>query len=516
MRNAEVIRQWKILKTIEAGRFTSSAKLAEEHGVTERTIRRDIEALQEAGFPLYDDRHDGKKVWRLVEGYQQRLTQSFTLAELAALYFSRNMLAFLRGAPFSQDLESAFHEDPRGAAREEPAVPLAHPGPLHGAARSVEGLLEEAGRDRGAHRRDAPPAAGDDRVLLLQQQADEGLHRRPVPARLLPRRPLPVRARARVRRGAHVRRRADPEDRGARPGLRDAGRLQPVGVRALGVRDLRRQGADGRAPLLAGDGRLHPRAQLAREPGARRRARRRRAPHDGGRAGVRAQGLGQGLPAARPGRAPAEPARRDRARALRGAGSPSRPRADPGARMGHGMAALETFPNRHPGRDYTIRHISPSSRRCARRPASPTSARSPSRYVADRRCVELKSLKLYLQAYRTQGIFYEARDERDPRRPRGRARAAADRGHGRVQRARRDLLGRDGHLRGPPPGPEKRNESPHDLREPLRRGRASPGRDPRRREAPREGHQDHVRQARRGRARRGGREARDGGVASSC
>jgi predicted DNA-binding transcriptional regulator YafY len=108
MRNAEVIRQWKILKTIEAGRFTSSAKLAEEHGVTERTIRRDVEALQEAGFPLYDDRHDGKKVWRLVEGYKQRLSQSFTLSELAALYFSRNMLAFLRGAPFAQDLESAF------------------------------------------------------------------------------------------------------------------------------------------------------------------------------------------------------------------------------------------------------------------------------------------------------------------------------------------------------------------------------------------------------------------------
>ena len=108
MRNAEVIRQWKILKTIEKGRFTSSAKLAAEHGVTERTIRRDVEALQEAGFPLYDDRADGKKVWRLVEGYKQKLAQGFTLSELAALYFSRNMLSFLGGAPFGQDLESAF------------------------------------------------------------------------------------------------------------------------------------------------------------------------------------------------------------------------------------------------------------------------------------------------------------------------------------------------------------------------------------------------------------------------
>jgi proteasome accessory factor B len=108
MRNAEVIRQWKILKTIEAGHFTSTAKLATAHGVTERTIRRDIEALQEAGFPLYDDRADGKKVWRLVEGYRQRLAQGFTLSELAALHFSKNMLSFLGGAPFGQDLESAF------------------------------------------------------------------------------------------------------------------------------------------------------------------------------------------------------------------------------------------------------------------------------------------------------------------------------------------------------------------------------------------------------------------------
>jgi predicted DNA-binding transcriptional regulator YafY len=108
MRNAEVIRQWRILKRIEAGRYTSAQDLAEEHSVTERTIRRDIEALQEAGFPLYDERSDGRKVWRLIDGYKQRLTQTFTLAELSALYFSKNLMSFLGGAPFAQDLEQAF------------------------------------------------------------------------------------------------------------------------------------------------------------------------------------------------------------------------------------------------------------------------------------------------------------------------------------------------------------------------------------------------------------------------
>jgi proteasome accessory factor B len=108
MRNAEVIRQWKILKRIEAGRYTSTKDLADEHDVTERTIRRDIEALQEAGFPLYDEKADGRKVWRLVDGYKQKLTQTFSLAELAALYFGKNFMSFLGGAPFAQDLESAF------------------------------------------------------------------------------------------------------------------------------------------------------------------------------------------------------------------------------------------------------------------------------------------------------------------------------------------------------------------------------------------------------------------------
>jgi predicted DNA-binding transcriptional regulator YafY len=110
MRNAEVIRQWRLLKRIEAGRFTSTRDLAKEHEVTERTIRRDIEALQEAGFPLYDEIVQGKKVWRVVEGHRQRVTKSFSLAELAALYFGKNLIGFLAGAPFQQDLESAFEK----------------------------------------------------------------------------------------------------------------------------------------------------------------------------------------------------------------------------------------------------------------------------------------------------------------------------------------------------------------------------------------------------------------------
>lgn len=113
-----MIRQWRILKTIEAGRYTSSKELADEHGVTERTIRRDIEALQEAGFPLYDDETGGRRIWRLVDGYRQRVTQTFTLSELAALHFGKNLMSILVGAPFGSDLETAFDKI-RGALPEK-------------------------------------------------------------------------------------------------------------------------------------------------------------------------------------------------------------------------------------------------------------------------------------------------------------------------------------------------------------------------------------------------------------
>ncbi|MEO5763148.1 MAG: transcriptional regulator [Vicinamibacteria bacterium] len=108
MRNAEVIRQWKILKRIERSRYVTAADLSEEHGVAMRTIRRDIEALQEAGFPLYDDRESGRKIWRLMDGYQQRAQATFTMSEMAALYFGRHLMTVLAGAPFAADLDSAF------------------------------------------------------------------------------------------------------------------------------------------------------------------------------------------------------------------------------------------------------------------------------------------------------------------------------------------------------------------------------------------------------------------------
>src|SRR5713101_5485588 len=103
-RNSEVIRQWTILREIEQARGggVTIDELASRCDVTTRTIRRDLQALEEAGFPLYDDRthDDGHTRWRINGQAFKGLAAGLTLAELCALYFSRTLLESLSGTPF--------------------------------------------------------------------------------------------------------------------------------------------------------------------------------------------------------------------------------------------------------------------------------------------------------------------------------------------------------------------------------------------------------------------------------
>ena len=71
------------------------------------------------------------------------------------------------------------------------------------------------------------------------------------------------------------------------------------------------------------------------------------------------------------------------------------------------MANIETFDNPHPQRDYVIRHVAPEFTSLCPRTGQPDFGTIEIEYVADKLCVELKSLKLYLQSYRNEGVFYE-------------------------------------------------------------------------------------------------------------
>lgn len=70
--------------------------------------------------------------------------------------------------------------------------------------------------------------------------------------------------------------------------------------------------------------------------------------------------------------------------------------------------ALETFDNPQPDRDYLVAFDCPEFTCLCPRTGQPDFATIRIRYIPDRRCVELKSFKLYLWSYRNEGAFHEA------------------------------------------------------------------------------------------------------------
>ncbi len=175
-RSAEVIRQWTILRDLEASRRVTIDDLARRTGVTTRTIRRDLEALQAAGFPLFDEVHEGKKYWTLEHRAFRRLDDTgFTLAELSALYFSRTLVECLAATPFQRDVRSAF--DKLAAALTPGMRQFLDRLPLVMQAKSAFAKASPPGRESGAA---MPSAKHAGRVAQL---LDATLHHRRISMR---------------------------------------------------------------------------------------------------------------------------------------------------------------------------------------------------------------------------------------------------------------------------------------------------------------------------------------------
>ena len=151
-RNQEVIRQWRLLHALESSRHGATIDgLASDLDVTTRTIRRDLAALQEAGFPLFDFKDDADRVrWRLEGQAFRGLDTGFTLAELCALYLSRNLLEAVAGSPFQRDLglafarlEGALSPRMRQFLDRLPTVLVAKPGPRAGTEASTADVVAQ-------------------------------------------------------------------------------------------------------------------------------------------------------------------------------------------------------------------------------------------------------------------------------------------------------------------------------------------------------------------------------------
>ncbi|UCE55750.1 MAG: transcriptional regulator [Desulfobacterales bacterium] len=110
-RGDQLARQWKIIQTLIVSRKgKSAAELARELKCGWRTVYRDLEALQVAGFPLYTDRVEGTNLWSLLDTARHNIPVPLNLTELMALYFSRGMMKALQHTVFYDSLETFFQK----------------------------------------------------------------------------------------------------------------------------------------------------------------------------------------------------------------------------------------------------------------------------------------------------------------------------------------------------------------------------------------------------------------------
>jgi predicted DNA-binding transcriptional regulator YafY len=110
-RGDQLARQWKIFQTLVTSRYGKSVTdLAKDLECHQRTVYRDLHALEEAGFPLYTENVNGQNLWSLMESARKPMPVPFNMPELMALYFGRDALKVLKGTVFYDSLEDLFQK----------------------------------------------------------------------------------------------------------------------------------------------------------------------------------------------------------------------------------------------------------------------------------------------------------------------------------------------------------------------------------------------------------------------
>lgn len=112
-RNDQAVRQLIVLKKLESSRHgLTLEQLAEglDPSTTRhpRTLRRDLDAIESAGYPLLTERVDGRTRWKLLDGVRNTPALRLSPTELMALTLSRRLIAPLEGTALHASLQSAL------------------------------------------------------------------------------------------------------------------------------------------------------------------------------------------------------------------------------------------------------------------------------------------------------------------------------------------------------------------------------------------------------------------------
>ncbi|MEX2490908.1 MAG: WYL domain-containing protein [Nitrospirales bacterium] len=111
-RNDQMIRHLRLLRELESLRGKTLRELASalprDYARHERTVRRDLEALEAAGYPLITETINGQTRWRFIDGYRNTLAMGFSPSEILALRLTRQLLAPLEGTGIQESLQSAL------------------------------------------------------------------------------------------------------------------------------------------------------------------------------------------------------------------------------------------------------------------------------------------------------------------------------------------------------------------------------------------------------------------------
>lgn len=101
-------RLHSIIRLLEVRRGMTLDDLAEECAVDRRTIHRDLNAVEEAGYTLTSEWQEGKKVYSFLSKSRNIPPITFTLNQLMSLYLLRSLCVHLAGTPFQNEIDDLF------------------------------------------------------------------------------------------------------------------------------------------------------------------------------------------------------------------------------------------------------------------------------------------------------------------------------------------------------------------------------------------------------------------------